>query len=172
MIAFANGADSQIGALAEKSDVFRIVMESLVEVFAMVAEGWRLIFTDGEAAFEGLIIIIKDIGQAIADFIMAPINAVTNAFEGLKNKTSSLLGEAGETFTSGFEAVSNFFGGETPTPALAPIGGGSGTTDNSKRNITVNIDGGDPEAVKQAVSEALGTELQATESNLGTEVSF
>ena len=172
MIAFANGADSQIGALAKKSETFRIIMESLVEVFSMVAEGWGLIFSDGDKALEGLIIVIKNIGQAIADFIMAPINAVTDAFESLKNKTSSLVSGAGDTLSEGVDSVSNFFGfGDKPTPSLAPaISQNSNATTNN--DVVININGGDPEQVKQAVNEALGAEMKATEQNLDTKVSF
>jgi hypothetical protein len=173
IIAFANGADSQMGALAEKSSTFKIILESLVEVFAMVGEGWRLIFTDGEAAFEGLIIIIKDIGQAIADFIMAPINAVTDAFESLKNKTSGLIGEAGDALEGGLESVSNFFGGnDTPQAALvSPLNTTSNNT-TTTNDVTVNIQGGDPSAVKQAVSEALGAEFKTAEKNVSTNIIY
>jgi len=151
LIAFANGADSQIGALAEKFPIIGKAAMGLIAVFRMVREGWRLIFEDGEKALDGLMIVAERIGQAITDFIMAPINALS----------------------SGFDSVMNFFGGDdTPTPAMAPVGGGSSSTDNSSREITVNVNGGDPDAVKQAVSEALGTELQSTEQNLSTQVSY
>ena len=150
LIAFSNGADSQMGKLAERSKTFKIILLSLLDVFKMVSTGWGLIFSDGDKALQGLLIIVEQIGQSITDFIMAPINALSEGFEG----------------------VSNFFGGDqAATPALAPTGG-STSTDNSNRNITVNVDGGNPEAVKQAVSEALGTELQATETNLGSKVAF
>jgi hypothetical protein len=172
LVAFANGADSQIGSLTKKSDGFRIVMESLVEVLAMVGEGWGLIFSDGEAAFEGLIIIIKDIGQAIADFIMAPINAVTDAFESLKNKTSGLLGEAGDTLDKGFDTVTQFLGiTETPQPAMINPSLSSGNVTNQKE-INITIEGGNVEEVKQAVSEALSSEFKTTELNMSTPTRF
>ena len=149
LVAFANGADSQLGALAEKFPIIGKAAEGLIDIFKMVREGWRLVFEDGEKALEGLLIVAERIGQSITDFIMTPINALSGGFESV---------------------MATYINAITPQ-ALTPTGG-SNTTDNSNRNITVNIDGGDPESVKQAVSEALGTELQATESNLGTKVEF
>jgi len=173
LVAFANGADSQMGALAKKSDGFRIALESIVEVLAMVGQGWQLIFSDGEAAFEGLIIIIKDIGQAIADFIMAPINAVTDAFESLKNKTSSFIGEAGDTTGKAFDTVTQFLGiTEAPQPVRMQPSLASGNTSNNTNDITINIEGGNVEQVKQAVSEALGAEFKTTELNMSTPTRF
>ena len=149
LVAFAIGADSQLGALAEKFPIIGKAAEGLIDIFKMVREGWRLVFEDGEKALEGLLIVAERIGQSITDFIMTPINALSGGFESV---------------------MATYINAITPQ-ALTPTGG-SNTTDNSNRNITVNIDGGDPESVKQAVSEALGTELQATESNLSTKVEF
>ena len=158
LVAFANGADSQLGALAKRSDNFRIALESLVEVLAMVGEGWNLIFTQGEAALDGLMMLIEDIGTTIYNFMISPLNEAIGL---LNNLPGVDIGTIQQAQTTG--ALNAFSGG-----AVGSVSNSS--TNNNK--VTVNINGGDVEAVKQAVSQALGTELQSTEQNLGTEVAF
>lgn len=158
LVAFANGADSQLGALAKRSDNFRIALESIVEVLAMVGEGWNLIFTQGEAALDGLMLLIEDIGTTIYNFMISPLN---DAIGLLNNLPGIDIGTIQQAQTTG--ALNAFSGGT--------VGSVSNSSTNSNK-VTVNINGGDVEAVKQAVSQALGTELQSTEQNLGTEVAF
>jgi len=172
MIAFANGADSQIGAIAEKFPIVGKAVHGLIDIFKMVVEGWNLMFTQGDAALNGLIITVKRIGQAIADFIMAPINAVTDTFENLKNKTSSLISDAGDTLSEGADSVSNFFGfGDSQQTALAPSVAHTSTTTNTN-DVTVNISGGNTEEVKKVVYDALGAEFKSTELNMSTPTQF
>lgn len=158
LVAFANGADSQLGALAKKSDTFRIALESIVEVMTMVGEGWNLIFTQGEAALDGLIFLIKDIGNTIFNSMIMPLN---KAIELLNNLPGVDIGTIEQAQTTG--ALNAFSGGAV---------GSVSNTSTSNNKVTVNINGGDVEAVKQAVSEALGADMKAAEQNLGTEVSF
>lgn len=170
MIAFADGADSQIGALAKEFKAVEVLARGLVDIFRMVTDGWKLIFTDGEKAFEGLKTIIKDIGKTIADYIMDPINKVIEAFSGFKKKTSDLAGETSDFISDGFESVSNFFMGNENTQAVSvPANSTSSTNTN---NIVINIEGGNVEQVKQAVSEALGAEFKTTELNMSTPTRF
>jgi len=172
IIAFANGADSQIGAIAKKFPIVGTAVYGLIDIFKMVVEGWNLIFTQGDAALEGLIITVKRIGQAIADFIMAPINAVTDTFENLKNKTSSLISGAGDTLSEGADNVFSFFGfGDAQQPALATSLANISTITNTN-DVTINISGGNTEEVKKVVSDALGAEFKSTELNMSTQTQF
>jgi hypothetical protein len=157
LVAFANGADSQLGALAKKSDTFRIALEGIVEVMAMVGKGWNLIFTQGEAALDGLIFLIKDIGTTIFNSMIMPLN---QAIKLLNNLPGVDIGTIEQAQTTG--AYNAFSGGAV----------GSVSNSSTSNKVTVNINGGDTEAVKQAVNEALGADMKAAEQNLGTEVSF
>jgi len=157
LVAFANGADSQLGALAKKSELFRIALESVVEVMAMVGEGWNLIFNQGEEALDGLMFLLRDVGTTIFNFLISPLNKAI----GLLNNLPGIdIGTIEQAQTTG--ALNAFSGGA--------VGNVSNTTSN--KNVVVNVNGGDLTAVKQAVSEALGTELESTEQNLSTQVAF
>jgi len=155
IVSFANGADSQMGKLAEKSKTFKIILESLIEVFKMVGDGWNLIFTQGEAALEGLMILIKDVGATIFNFLISPLN---KAIDLLNNLPGVDITQIQQAQTNG---------------AIGTLTGSSSSISNSNTNdITINIDGGNPEQVKQAVSEALGAEFKTTELNMSTPTRF
>jgi len=156
LVAFANGADSQIGALTKKSETFKIVMESLIDVFKMVRDGWGLIFSDGKAALDGLISLIKDVGSTIYNFMISPINAAIDLLNNLPGVDITQIQQA------------------QSTGAIAAFTGSTSNQSNVTNNkaVTVNIDGGNPEQVKQAVSEALGAEFKTTELNMSTPTRF
>lgn len=152
LVAFANGADSQLGALAKKSDGFRIALESIVEVLAMVSKGWGLIFSDGEKALDGLMLLIEDIGTTIFNFMITPLNKAIGLLNNLPGVDLSTIQQAQTT------GVLNTFSG----------GVAGNTVSNNTNDITINIEGGNVEQVKQAVSEALGAEFKTTELNMST----
>lgn len=158
IVAFANGADSQMGALAKRSETFKVVLESLIEVFKTVAEGWNLIFTQGEEAIQGLMILIEDIGTTIFNSIISPLN---EAIKLLNNLPGIDIGTIQQAQTTG--ALNSFTGG-----AL-----GAGATNNTTSNdVVINIQGGDPSVVKQAITDALGVEFQTAEKNVSTNISY
>ena len=47
-----------------------------------------------------------------------------------------------------------------------------GATTNNNKEVVININGGNVEEVKQAVSEALGAEFKTTELNMSTPTRF
>ena len=102
--------------------------------------------------------LIEDIGTTIYNFMISPLNEAIGL---LNNLPGVDIGTIQQAQTTG--ALNAFSGGA--------VGSVSNSSTNSNK-VTVNINGGDVEAVKQAVSQALGTELQSTEQNLGTEVAF
>ena len=74
IIKFAEGGDSAIGQLANRFPVFDAILRTILDLLAMVRDGWILIFTQGDEAFEGMLMMIKDIGAAITDFFINPLN--------------------------------------------------------------------------------------------------
>ena len=154
LVAFANGADSQIGALAEKFPIIGKAAEALIDIFKTVREGWGLIFSDGETALEGLKLLFIDLGATIFNFLVSPIN---KAIELLDKIPGVDIGQITQAQTTG--ALASF------------TGGGASTTNNSKQ-VTVNVTGGNPEEVKQAVAEALSSEFKTTELNMSTPTRF
>lgn len=153
LVAFANGADSQIGALAEKFPIIGKAAEALIDTFKMVRDGWGLIFSDGEAALEGLMLLFQDLGAVIFNHMTGPIQDAIN----LLNKIPGVDIQNITAVQTG--ALASFTGGI--------FGGGPTSTDNSKQ-VTVNISGGNTEEVKQAVAEALSSEFKTTELNMST----
>lgn len=157
LVAFAEGADSQIGKLAERFPLIGKAAEALIEIFKMVRNGWSLIFTDGEKALEGLGILIKDIGANIYNFLINPINKAI----GLINKIPGVdFGTIAQAQTIG---AASAFMGAGPT---------SNNTTNNSKAVTINITGGNTEEVKAAVADALSGEFKASELNLSTPTRF
>lgn len=201
IISFAQGADSQLGSLAKKFPIIGTAANGLISVFKRVAEGWRLIFTEGGAALDGLMLIIEDVGKSIFNALITPINTVISLLNkipgidigeiktakqsgALDSLTDGVIGKVGEEGTSSlFESASDFFGGlfssgaTQQKPLVASAIGNtnqiSNNTSNSTNNtVTINIEGGDINKIKRVVSEALGAEMKASEMNLATQVSY
>ena len=157
-IAFMSGAESQMGELAKKSNTFKIILESIVEVLHDVANGWNLLFNNGAEALEGLIILIKDVGSTLFNWLITPLN---NAIKLLNKLPGVNVTQIQQTQTSG--ALNTFTGG---------LAGSTTNHSTNNKEVVININGGNVEEVKQAVSEALGAEFKSTELNMSTPTRF
>lgn len=61
IITFAKGGDSAIGELADKFPVLDKLLRGTLQVLGMIRAGWVLIFTQGDDAFEGMMMMIQDL---------------------------------------------------------------------------------------------------------------
>ena len=154
IIAFANGGDSAIQSLIDKFPMLEAPIRFIIDILASVAEGWRLIFTEGDKALEGL-------GILIDRWIIQPFNKVLGLIDGVTESMSSIadikipsLGDIGSS-------ISNFVGlGKSPalTPSAATAGGNNSSSQSISANITVNANGAsgtDAKVIAQNVREEI-----------------
>lgn len=172
MVAFANGADSQIGAIADKFPTIGIAVNRLIDILSLASDGWKMVFKDGDKALDGLIFMIKDVGKAIKDFIMSPINAVLESFNDMKNKANSIAGNVEDFLGGEVEKVYNFFDATEHKKSMVALPNNNNISNTNTNEITINIDGGNTDDVKRAVSEALSLEFKSTEMNMSTPVRY
>lgn len=156
---FAEGGDSALGDLINRFPALEKPVRILLDLIGMIGEGWRLIFTHGDEALEGLIMMIKDVGASIKDFILAPIN---NAI--------ALLNKIPGVDISGF-SQSNFAQGVGQQGSVLGQAGG-GTTNNrtSNNKTTIHINGGNPAEVEATVKRVINDEYRGAETDLSTPV--
>ena len=160
IITFAEGGDSAIGNLAKKFPLLQISLEALLEVLKLIREGWTLIFTQGDEALEGFIMLIQDIGKAIQTFIIDKINSAI----GLINKIPGInVGTVGNSAAATGQARSG--AGSIQNSATT-----NNTTNNP--NIVINVNGGDTDKIKQVISDTLNTQYSGAQSNLKSQVEF
>lgn len=117
---FAQGGDSAIGSLIDRFPALEAPIRAVISVMKMAANGWNLIFTEGDKALEGL-------GILIDRWLIQPLE-----------KAIGFFGNIGSS-------ISSFFGmdGVTP-PALSTTTGASNNVSNAQSvtaNITVNAGG-------------------------------
>ncbi len=85
IIKFAEGGDSAVGDLAKRFPEFDALLRTTLDLVKMVRDGWILIFTEGDAALEGMILMAQDFGNAIKEYVMLPINKVSSLIEKIPN---------------------------------------------------------------------------------------
>lgn len=162
IIKFAEGGESAIGDLAEKFPDLDAALRTFLDLLAMARDGWILIFTEGDEALEGLILMIKDIGAAIQIFAIDKINFLI----GLINKIPGVdVGALG-----GSEAIARqrrF--GENAGGGISNI---TNTTNTSSPNIILNINGGDTDKIKEVISGVLSEQYSGAQTNLESNVEF
>lgn len=99
---FADGGDSALGNLADRFPIIDTLLKGLLFTLGKIVEGWKLIFTQGDEAFFGLIEMIKDaskwtkeLGQDIINFLLVPINQLIeqlNRIPGINIETIEQVG--------------------------------------------------------------------------------
>jgi methyl-accepting chemotaxis protein len=160
IIKFAEGGDSAIGQLANKFPVLDAVLRTILDLLAMVRDGWTLIFTDGGEALEGLIMMIKDFGSSITDFFLNPIN---KAFD-LMNKIPGInIGGVG----AGSQIMD-----QARSPGSIQNNNAVSNTTVNKPNVSINIHGGDTDKVRQVVKDVLNEQYSGAQTNLESQVEF
>lgn len=177
---FYQGGDSAIGNLLERFPTLGAAILSVADIIKMIAEGWRLIFTQGGEAIEGLQMMISDftsflgtlvdqmiiVGKTIMDFIIQPIN-----------KTIDLLNKIPGVNIPDIPSFSGSITGSTVP--IASVGGSNttnSTTNNVKNtsnpNINISVNGGNPTEVKRVIKEALDEQYAGAVTNLSSEVEY
>ena len=162
IIKFAEGGDSAIGNLAERFPAIGGAATGLIAIFKKVLAGWNAIFKDGPEALDFTIEKLKEFGDAVVDFVTNPLDSV---FKLIDEKFPSL----GDSKILG--GISNLF---SPSPQIPAASGGSINTTNNEGNksITVNVNGGEPASVKQAIKDALNEDYRTATQNLASSVEF
>ncbi len=80
IITFAKGGDSALGQLTEKFPVLESLIWGLLDLLAMIRDGWLLIFSSGDEAFEGMVLWIQDLRKefALLDIALSGISLLFN----------------------------------------------------------------------------------------------
>lgn len=154
LVAFANGAESQIGALAEKFPIVGKAAELIIGILKTLRDIAGGLFTEGISSLD---IMLSKFDKLIKKFKDLP---VLSQIIDLGYKLSGIqMGGGVET-------------GIAPTFLDNIVAPPVGATTNNNKEVVININGGNVEEVKQAVSEALGAEFKSTELNMSTQTRF
>lgn len=156
---FAEGGDSVLGDLANRFPVFDALLRTTLDLLTMVAEGWELIFTQGDEAFEGAMMMLKDFGQAIKDFVLTPFTKIESFF------ANSPLLQTGRQEPGRATAGAPGVNGAPGAPGAS--GGGART-----QSIVLNINGGNLDEVKRVVADVLSEEYSGAQTNLKSQVDY
>ncbi|RLB89589.1 MAG: hypothetical protein DRH26_11250 [Deltaproteobacteria bacterium] len=160
IITFAKGGDSAIGQLANRFPALDKILRGMLKILAKIKEGWVLIFTEGDVALEGMILLIKNMGKAVTDFFLNPINKVID----LMNKIPGLnIGGIG---------TSDQIAGQNRAPGSTQNNSSVSNTTVNKPNVSININGGDIDKVKQTVVDVLNQQYSGAQTNLSSQVEF
>ena len=158
IIKFAEGGDSAIGQLANRFPILDAALRTILDLLAMVRDGWTLIFTDGDEALEGLIMLLRDVGKSITDFFLNPINKVFD----LINKIPGMnIGGIGAT---------NQIMDQARSPGSTQNNTAVSSTTVNKPNVSINIHGGDTDKVRQVVKDVLNEQYSGAQTKLGSQV--
>lgn len=173
LMKFAQGGESAIGALIEKFPFLETPVRGLISLLEMIAEGWKLIFTQGDEAIEGMIMALSDLwnwfkalgtqatefGKDILNSVIRPLNHAVD----LINKIPGIdVGQIGP------------IGGVSPVPG-AGVGGGTSiannttTTNNTAApNIKIEVNGGNTEEVRRTLEDVLNNQYNGAVANFST----
>jgi hypothetical protein len=157
---FAEGGDSVLGNLAERIPALELALKGLLFFLRTVRDGWVGIFTQGDQALEGMILLLRDIGKHIRTFLLLPINNVID----LLNRIPGV--------NIGFDQPNRAVGGAGGTTNTSNT---ANTTNNSTTNkpvITLNINGGDTEKVKQVVTGVLAEQYSGAITSGSSQVEY
>ena len=157
IIKFAEGGDSAIGTLADKFPVIDAALRTMLDLLAMVRDGWTLIFSDGGEALEGLIMMIKDFGNIVANFFIIPLNEAIDLINKIPGINIAAIQTAGMTNQN--RAAGSVVGNTAV----------SSTTVN-KPNVNINIHGGDTDKIKQTLKDVLNEQYSGAQTNLESQV--
>lgn len=175
IIKYAEGGESAIGSLAEKIPLLESALNGILPLLGMIRDGWVLIFTQGDEALEGLIMMLKDVGRSITDFFLTPLHNALNLLKkiptfGLFEGENQL--ENKPTFNPNFMTVSHrMMNQERNLPSAQGSQAISNSTVN-KPNISINIKGGDPDRIKQVVTDVLNQQYSGAQTNLESQVDY
>ena len=175
IIKYAEGGDSALGNLAKKFPVMDAALKGLVATFKMVRDGWGLIFTDGDDALEGFIMMIKDVGRYILDLIITPINSAIKLINKIPWINIKTIGSAEEpqfeqVTRKGIIRLNGKEGGNQNTTNINNSVVNNNSRSSKKGDITININGGDEDRVKRVVSDVLLQQYSNAQTNLATQV--
>lgn len=153
LVAFAEGADSQIGNLAEKFPLIGKAAEGLIFIFGLLSDVTSALFKDGISSIDVLLSKFDKLIQKIKNVpILKQVIDLGYALGGIQK------GGGVET------GVAPAFLGNIVAPPASQT--------NNTKEITINVNGGNTEEVKAAVADALSSEFKASELNLSTQTRF
>lgn len=181
IIKFAEGGDSAIGNLAERFPILETALWGLLDILAMIRDGWIAIFQDGGLFIEELILMFQELGETIKNFVLIPINKAIELFNKIPS-IDSILGGLSKKGKIG-EIASNLIGSalgrtnqerEQASQSLetSNTSNTSNTTNTNQAKITLNINGGDTEEVKRVVTDVLNQQYSGAQDNLTSQVAY
>jgi len=158
IIKFAEGGDSAIGQLAKRFPVLDAVLRTILDLLAMVRDGWTLIFTEGNVAFEGMLMMLEDAGNAIANFFIKPLNDAID----LINKIPGInIGSIGE---------SDRLAGQARAPGSTLNNSSISSSTVNKPTVNINIHGGNVDQIRNTVKDVLNEQYSSAQTNVSSQV--
>lgn len=181
---FAEEGDSVIGELVKKFPILAAPINLLISALQKAAEGWKLILEEGDRAIEGLMIILEEFRE---DFIQTFTIDLPNRFKDAWYEVSYDF----DRFMRRVIRTLNWLPGTNiplpeQLPALeAPVAPGvlrqegfgptTNVTNNSNTtnpNISISINGGNPQEIRQTLFEILNEQYQSAIGNVSSGVSY
>lgn len=175
IIIYAEGGESAIGKLVEKNLMLKNILDGILQLLGMIVDGWTLIFTKGDEALEGLIMMLKDVGRSITDFFLNPLNKALDLVK--KIPTFGLFGEESPPekktiFNPNMMTVPHkMLNQGRMQPAIQNSQEVSNSTVN-KPNISIIINGGDTDKIKHVVTGVLNQQYSGAQTNLKSQVDY
>ena len=198
---FARGGDSVLGQLLKKFPGLEDRLKKVLKLLKLSAKGWKLVFTHGDKALEGMLIMLKDVGEKIQTYLIDRLNIVINLLNKIPGMDVSLATEEGvnEKKSKAYSRMENAEGliwGEIVLRLSKIIGlvglseykkkaapmrslQQTATTNNSvinnnttKPNIKIVINGGNKDEVKRSVTEVLTEQYIGANENVKSTVDF
>jgi hypothetical protein len=173
LVKFDQGGDTVLGNIVDGSVNLEAALKTLIFLAKQVGVGWKLIFTDGEEAFEGFLMMIDDAISYVSDIIDSIKDLGTTIkmdFIDQINKGIELLNKLPGINVGPISSATNY----NPIP-LASAGGVSGignvsniTNNTSTPNISININGGNVTEVRDTIQEVLNEHYTNANVNLQT----
>ena len=159
IIKFAEGGDSAIGNLAKQLPELDAFLRTTLDLLAMMRDGWVLIFTEGDAAFEGMMMMLRDAGNAIANFFIIPLNEAIDLINKIPGINLAAIPLAGE-MTGQARSASSI---QNTTTSSSTV---------NKPNISISIHGGDTDKIRTTVKDVLNEQYSGAQTNLESQVDF
>lgn len=183
---FAEGGDSVLGDMAEKSKTVELLLKGVLIILRSIRDGWVGIFTEGEEALDGLILMLRDFRVEIQKSMIGPLNRVIELFNRIVGVSISPVGadtrEAAKEKTEGLGLMNVLSTIARLTPqgsafniARAGYKGAKSVinnTTNNSPNMTFNVTADNPRTFTQQVMQILSEQYSSAITNGQSQVGY
>jgi len=150
---FAEGGDSAIGKLIERFPVLEKYVLAYIDYWKFLANTLGRLLSDPLEFIDDWVEGIKEIGKALKKYLVGPLSFLDNWVVGIK--------ELGRIIVDKVQSDSPAIERQSPPGISSPT-----TTNNSTKNISINITGGDIQEVKRVITETLNEQYRGAKTSL------